>query len=120
MSKTLSKDTQIAILLQHAARNSDGQMKKDFEEAAHRFKIYAAAVQGLSSDLADITDAIGMDKDQCLEPPAVIHAAREMAAKIGRLEACLRAIADTKTTPATNHTELCALLVAMAKTEISR
>ena len=87
MSKTLSKDTQIAILLQHAARNSDGQMKKDFEEAAHRFKIYAAAV--------------------------------EMAAKIGRLEACLRAIADTKTTPATNHAELCALLVAMAKTEIS-
>lgn len=44
----------------------------------------------------------------------------ECAAKRDRLEACLRSIAATKITPTTNHAELVALLVAMAKTELSR
>lgn len=44
----------------------------------------------------------------------------ECCAKRDRLEACLRSIADMKITPTTNHAELAALMVAMAKTELAR
>lgn len=48
------------------------------------------------------------------------HALIAASARADRFEAALRAIADTKTSEHTNHAQLCALLISIAKTELSQ
>ena len=54
--------------------------------ADSRIKSLASAVQGFSLDLAEIADAVGLDKNECLEPPAVVHAVKQMAARLKAYE----------------------------------
>lgn len=42
------------------------------------------------------------------------------SARADRFEAALRAIADAKVSEHTSHAQLCALLISIAKTELSR
>ena len=54
--------------------------------ANNRIKALTSAVQGFSLDLAEIADAVGLDKNECLEPPAVVHAVKQMAARLKAYE----------------------------------
>lgn len=79
MTKKIDRTVELVLRLESAARQSTGEEARDFRDAAHRLGAYAAACQGFSADLADIAEAVGLSREECLEPPAVVYAVRKMA-----------------------------------------
>lgn len=81
MTKKIDRTVELVLRLESAARMSTGEEARDFKDAAHRLGTYAAACQGFSKDLADIAEAVGLSREECLEPPTVVEAVRKMAAR---------------------------------------
>lgn len=81
MTKKIDRTVELVLRLESAARMSTGEEARDFKDAAHRLGTYAAACQGFSQDLADIAEAVGLSREECLEPPTVVDAVRKMAAR---------------------------------------